>query len=63
MLRRWGIERILWSSDHLVLRGPDSPFTPLGALNTLSKYPFTQEEMDLIRDNDASAWLSGKVVP
>ena len=63
MLRRWGIERILWSSDHLVLRGPDSPFTPLGALNTLSKYPFTQEEMDLIRDNDASAWLSGKAVP
>ena len=60
MLRRWGIERILWSSDHLVLRGPDSPFTPLGALNTLSKFPFTQEEMDIIRDNDASAWLSGK---
>ncbi len=59
MLREWGIERVLWSSDHLSLRGPTSPLTPLRALETLSKYPFTQEEMDTILNNDASAWLEG----
>ena len=61
MLREWGIERVLWSSDNFTIRDPNSPLTPLGALTTLSKYPFTQEEMDLIRNNDASAWLEGPV--
>ncbi|MCH8351997.1 MAG: amidohydrolase family protein [Chloroflexi bacterium] len=60
MLRKWGIERVLWSSDNLVLRGPDSSLKPLAALETLSKFPFTQKEMDIIRNNDGSAWLSGK---
>ena len=59
-LRKWGIERVTWSSDYLRVRGPTSRLTPLGALDTLSKYPFTQEEADLIRNNDASAWLTGK---
>jgi len=60
MLRKWGIERVLWTSDYLVLRGPTHPLSPLGALDTLTKYPFTQEELDLILNNDASAWLEGK---
>ncbi len=35
--------------------------TPGEALETLSKYPFTQEEMDLILGGAAaSAWLEGK---
>ena len=33
--------------------------TPKEALETLSKYPFTQEEVDMILSNDASAWLFG----
>ena len=59
MLRKWGIERVLWSSDNLVLRGPTSRLKPLAALDTLTKYPFTQEELDIILNNDASAWLTG----
>ena len=60
MLRKWGIERVLWSSDNLVLRGPDSSLKPLAALETLTKFPFTQKELDIIRNNDGSPWLSGK---
>ncbi len=60
MLRKWGIERVLWSSDNLVLRGPTSRLKPLAALDTLTKFPFTQEEIDIIRNNDASAWLVGQ---
>jgi len=59
-LREWGIERLTWSSDYTRLRGPTSRLTPLAALETLTKYPFTQEELDIILNNDASAWLSGK---
>jgi len=59
-LREWGIARLLWSSDHLEVRGPNSPLTPRGALETLSKYPFAPAELDVILNNDGSAWLSGK---
>ena len=60
MQREWGIERVLWSSDNLVLRGPTSRLKPLAALDTLTKFPFTQEELDIILNNDASGWLEGK---
>ena len=56
-LRNWGVERLVWSSDYLEILGLP---TPGEALETLSKYPFTSEEMDLILSNDASAWLKGK---
>ena len=56
-LRKWGVERLLFSSDYLKLFGLPKPGE---ALKTLSKYPFTQEEIDLILSNDASAWLEGK---
>ena len=62
MLKDWGLERVLWTSDNLTIRGPDSPLTPLRALNTLTKYPFTQEELDVILNNDASGWF-GEAVP
>lgn len=56
-LRQWGVERLLFSSDHLrLLEFP----TPGQALLTLGKYPFTQEEIELITSNDASAWLEGR---
>ena len=32
---------------------------PKEALETLTKYPFTQEEIDIILSNDAWVWLSG----
>ncbi len=53
-LRKWGVERLLWSSDYLKLVELPKPGE---ALETLSKYPFTQEEMELLTSNDASAWL------
>ena len=57
-LRKWGVERLLWSSDYLKLVGLP---TPGEALKTLGKYPFTQDEMDLILSGDgASVWLEGK---
>ena len=34
--------------------------TPKEALETLGKYPFTQEEIDTILSNDGSAWLGPK---
>ena len=56
-LQKWGVDRLLFSSDHITLLGFP---TPGQALETLSKYPFTQEEMELLTSNDASAWLKGK---
>ena len=57
-LRNWGIEYLLFSSDYLKLVGLP---TPGEALETLGKYPFTQEEMELILSGDAaSAWLEGR---
>ncbi|PKB61875.1 MAG: hypothetical protein BZY79_01555 [SAR202 cluster bacterium Casp-Chloro-G4] len=56
-LRRWGIDRVLLASGY-VGTGNGSP-TPAEALQTLSSYPFTQEEIDTIVENDGSAWLTG----
>ena len=55
-LRKWGLERVLFASDYLPVF-PDA--TPAESLETISSYPFTQTEIDLILSNDASAWLFG----
>jgi hypothetical protein len=52
-LRKWGIDHVLFGSDYFVLFGD----TPKEALATLTKYPFTQAELDTILSNDGSAWL------
>ena len=56
-LRTWGLERVLFGSDYLMVAPVQ---TQEEALESLSKYPFTQEEIDLILNNDASAWLEGQ---
>ncbi|MCH7621879.1 MAG: amidohydrolase family protein [Chloroflexi bacterium] len=56
-LQKWGVEHLLFSSDHITLLGFP---TPGQALHTLGKYPFTQDEIELITSNDASAWLEGQ---
>lgn len=59
-LRRWGLERVFFASDYLMVATVE---TPKEALDTLTRYPFTQEEIDLILSNDASAWLPGELLP
>ena len=53
-LRSWGLERVLYASDYMRLQYPE---TPSEALETISSYPFTQDELDVILNNDGSAWL------
>ena len=55
-LRQWGLRHVLFGSDYLMVAHVK---TPKETLETLVKYPFTQEELDIILNNDASAWLSG----
>jgi predicted TIM-barrel fold metal-dependent hydrolase len=55
-LRKWGLERVLFGSDYLSIAPVQ---TPQEALETLSKYPFKKKEIEMILDNDASAWLVG----
>ncbi len=55
--RKWGIEKLFFGSDYLSAAPAQ---TPLEALQTLTRYPFTQEEIDTILGNDASAWLQGR---
>jgi len=55
-LRRWGLDQVFFGSDYLMVAAVE---TPKKALETLAQYPFTQEEIDLILSNDASAWLFG----
>lgn len=55
-LRTWGLERVFYASDYLMLQ-PQA--TPAEALETLASYPFTQDEIDTILGNDGSAWLNG----
>lgn len=55
-LRQWGIENVLFGSDYLQFL-PEQ--TPLETLQTLSRYPFTQREIDTILANDGSDWLEG----
>jgi predicted TIM-barrel fold metal-dependent hydrolase len=52
--RKWGIDRVFLGSDYLKALPEE---TPKEALETLGKYPFTQEEIDTILSNDGSAWL------
>jgi predicted TIM-barrel fold metal-dependent hydrolase len=52
--RKWGIERVLFGSDYLSFVPEE---TPKETLETLTMYPFTQEEIDTILANDGSAWL------
>lgn len=55
-LRQWGIDHVLFGSDYLSVAPVE---TPQEALETLARYPFTQEEVDIITSNNASAWLNG----
>lgn len=56
LLRKWGLERVLFASDYLSIAPQE---TPAEALETIASYPFTQEELDSILSNDGSAWLEG----
>ena len=51
--RKWGIDHVLFGSDYFKYGGE----TPLETLDILSKYPFTQEEIQTILTNDGSEWL------
>ena len=55
-LKTWGLERLLFGSDYMMVAPVE---TPKEALETLTKYPFTQEEFDIVLSNDAWVWLSG----
>jgi predicted TIM-barrel fold metal-dependent hydrolase len=52
-LRKWGIDHVLFGSDYFALEGE----TPAETMAGLAKFPFTQEELDTILNNDGSAWL------
>jgi uncharacterized protein len=54
--RKWGIAKLFFGSDYLSA-APQQ--TPLEALATLRRYPFTPEELDIILGNNGSAWLYG----
>ncbi|HRW07012.1 MAG TPA: amidohydrolase family protein [Caldilineaceae bacterium] len=51
--RKWGIDHVLFGSDYFAFFGE----TPQETLDILIKYPFTQQELDTILNNDGSAWL------
>jgi predicted TIM-barrel fold metal-dependent hydrolase len=55
-MRKWGIERVFFASDYLMV-APDA--TPAEALDIIRSYPFTQRELSTILTNDASTWLTG----
>jgi predicted TIM-barrel fold metal-dependent hydrolase len=57
-LREFGLEQVLFGSDYL--RSDPLAITPAEALAVLARYPFTQDEVDTILRNDASAWLQGE---
>jgi predicted TIM-barrel fold metal-dependent hydrolase len=52
--RQWGIERVLFGSDYLRFLPEE---TPLETLDTLTRYPFTQQEINVILGNSGTAWL------
>lgn len=56
-LRQWGIEHVLFGSDYFVFDDGPTAADPESALETLTRYPFTQAELDTILGNDGSAWL------
>ena len=49
-LKTWGLERVLFGSDYRMVAPVE---TPQEAVETLTKYPFTQKEIDIILSNDA----------
>ncbi len=51
--RKWGIDHVLFGSDYFALFGE----TPRQTLEILAQYPFTQEELDTILNNDGAGWL------
>ncbi|MEZ4621086.1 MAG: amidohydrolase family protein [Caldilineaceae bacterium] len=51
--RKWGIDHVLFGSDYFAFFGE----TPQETLDILTKYPFTQQELDTILNNDGAAWL------
>lgn len=51
--RKWGIDHVLFGSDYFAYGGE----TPQETLDLLTQYPFTQQELDTILNNDGSAWL------
>lgn len=55
--RKFGIEKLFFGSDYLNI-APQQ--TPVEAIETLTRYPFTQKELDTILNNDGSDWLYGK---
>jgi predicted TIM-barrel fold metal-dependent hydrolase len=55
--RKWGIEKLFFGSDYLKV-APQQ--TPAEALETLTRFPFTQQEIDTILENDGAEWLYGK---
>jgi len=52
-LRKWGIPHVLFGSDYYAYIGE----TPQQTLDILARYPFTQDELDTILDNDGAGWL------
>lgn len=56
-MREWGLDNVLLGSGYMTIN--EDGETPASMLETLSSYPFTQEEADLMTSNDASAWLTG----
>jgi predicted TIM-barrel fold metal-dependent hydrolase len=55
-IRKWGIERVFFASDYLMV-APNA--TPAEALDIIRSYPFTRTELSTILSNDASTWLTG----
>jgi hypothetical protein len=56
-LEKWGIANVLFGSDYLQFL-PEQ--TPQEALKTLTRYPFTQRQLNRIVGNDGAQWLQGK---
>ena len=55
-LRKFGIGKVHMGSDYIYV-APQQ--TPAEAVDTLTHFPFTQEEVDMILSNNGSAWLYG----
>ena len=55
-LEKWGIGNMLFGSDYFQFQ-PEQ--TPQEALKTLTRYPFTQRQLNQIVDNDGTDWLEG----
>jgi predicted TIM-barrel fold metal-dependent hydrolase len=52
-LRKWGVHHVLFGSDYFAYVGE----TPQQTLDILARFPFTQDELDTILDNDGAGWL------